>query len=118
MKLRPAKCCRKLTRPWTRVSKRKPRKSYVKGVPKSKIVRFEMGKKGDYDTNVAIISKESVQIRHNALEAIRISVNKSLIANIGKDNYFFKILIYPHQVLREHKLATGAGADRRHARDG
>ena len=28
------------------------------------------------------------------------------------DNYFFKILVYPHHVLREHSMATGAGADR------
>ena len=24
----------------------------------------------------------------------------------------FKVLVYPHNVIREHKMATGAGADR------
>jgi large subunit ribosomal protein L10e len=30
----------------------------------------------------------------------------------GVMNYHLKILIYPHNVLRENKQATGAGADR------
>jgi large subunit ribosomal protein L10e len=26
--------------------------------------------------------------------------------------YSFKVLVYPHNVIREHKMAQGAGADR------
>jgi large subunit ribosomal protein L10e len=58
-----------------------------------------------------LISKESVQIRDNALEAARVVAHKFLEKNLGT-NYFFKILLYPHHVLREKPIATGAGADR------
>jgi len=31
---------------------------------------------------------------------------------VGAANYHLKVRVYPHIVLRENKLATGAGADR------
>ena len=31
---------------------------------------------------------------------------------VGKEGFFIKVLIYPHHVMRENALATGAGADR------
>jgi len=113
MALRPAKCYRRLKRPNTRVSRRKPRRSYVKGVPDPKIHRFEMGnKKKRFPVGMALVARQSVLVRHNALEATRIALNKNLEKNIGKDAYFMKILVYPHHVMRENPLATGAGADR------
>lgn len=112
MALRPGKTTRKLQRPWTRVSKRKPRKSYVVGVPYPKIHVFEMGNRNKkFDTHFQLIADHSVQIRDNALEASRVVSNKFLERKIP-DNYFLKILVFPHHVLREHSLATGAGADR------
>jgi large subunit ribosomal protein L10e len=59
-----------------------------------------------------LVSKRAVQIRHNALEAARIAITQNLMKSLGEDNYFAKILIFPHHVLRENPLATGAGADR------
>jgi len=113
MAMRPGRTMRKLERPYTRISKRKPRKSYVVGVPHRRIRIFEMGnKKKEFNTTMRLVSKHSVQIRDNALESARIVSNKFLERNIGTENYFFKILVYPHHVLREHSLATGAGADR------
>jgi large subunit ribosomal protein L10e len=113
MGLRPAKCYRKLERPYTRQSRKKPRKGYVKGVPDKKIHRFEMGdSRKPYKVRAYLVSERGVQIRHNALEAARIVTNKYLEVNIGKDNYFIKVLIYPHHIMRENALATGAGADR------
>ncbi len=113
MALRPAKCYRRLKRPYTRQSRKKPRRSYIKGVPDKKIHRFEMGDpKKAYQLRAYLVSERGVQIRHNALEAARIAVNKHLEENIGKENFFIKILIYPHHVMRENALATGAGADR------
>lgn len=113
MALRPGRTTRTVKRPYTRISKRKPRKSYVVGVPQPRITQFEMGNpKGDFDTKLWLISEKEVQIRHNALEAARIALNKFLESKLGRENYFIKILVYPHQVLREHALATGAGADR------
>jgi len=113
MALRPGRCYSRIERPYTRVSRRKPRKSYVVGVPDPKIKHFEMGNlKGDFDTTVWLIAKNSKQVRHNALEAARVAINKYLQKKIGNERYFAKVLVYPHHVLREHSLATGAGADR------
>jgi large subunit ribosomal protein L10e len=113
MGLRPAKCYKKLERPYTRQSRRKPRKGYVKGVPDSKIHKFEMGdSERVFKLSVKLVSEQGVQIRHNALEAARVAANKYLDRTVSKEGYFLKVLIYPHHVLRENTLATGAGADR------
>jgi large subunit ribosomal protein L10e len=111
--LRPARCYRRLKRPATRQSTRVPRKSYIKGVPRSKIAEFEHGTKGDYGNTVFLVSKKSILIRHNAIESARISAVQHLEAKMGKGaKFFMKIRIYPHHVIRENALATGAGADR------
>jgi len=113
MALRPGKCYSRLKRPNTRVSKHKPRKSYVKGVPYPKIRSFEVGKpKGEYKVRAFLVTKGAVQIRHNSLEAARISANKTLETRLGIDMYFMKVLVFPHHILRDNPIATGAGADR------
>jgi len=113
MALRPGRCYRKIHRPYTRQSQRKPRKSYIKGVPKPKIAQFEFGKKGNYDSAVYLISNNDVQIRHNALDAARVTAVQYLEKQMGKNTQFFmRVRVYPHHVLRENALATGAGADR------
>jgi large subunit ribosomal protein L10e len=68
--------------------------------------------KKPYKLKAYLVSERGVQIRHNALEAARIAANKYLDVNVGKENFFIKVLIYPHHVMRENALATGAGADR------
>ena len=113
MGLRPGRTMRDVKRPYTRVSKRVPRKSYVVGVPFPKTHQFEMGNRtGAFDTRLFVIAERAVQIRDNALEAARIVGHKFLETKVGPTNYFMKILVYPHQVLREKPIATGAGADR------
>lgn len=114
MGLRPAKAYRRPVGPaYTRISTTKPRLSYIKGVPGTKIVMYDMGNKtGYFDTEVSLISLERMQLRHNSLEAARITVNKYLSKNVGNVDFRFKIRIYPHHVMRENPLATGAGADR------
>lgn len=113
MALRPGRTTRKLRRPWTRVSKKKPKKSFAVGVPPPKIHIFEMGsREKDFEFKVWLAAKRAVQIRDNALEAARIVSNKFLEKKLGSENYFMKILVFPHQILREHSMATGAGADR------
>ncbi len=113
MGLRPGRCYRKHQRPYTRQSTRVPKKSYVKGVPKPKITEFELGTKADYDTRLYLVAQLPVQIRHNALEAARVSAVQNLEKGIMRGSTFFmKIRVYPHQVLRENAMATGAGADR------
>jgi len=113
MPLRPGRTTRAIERPYTRVSKRVPRKSYVVGVPFPKIHQFEMGTRtGDFNTTLYLIAKNSVQIRDNSLEASRVVVHKFLEAKLGALNYFLKILVFPHHVIREKPIAQGAGADR------
>ena len=113
MALRPARCYRKLERPYTRQSRRKPRKGYVKGVPYPKITKFETGNaRKKFSAKALLVAQDGVQIRHNALEASRVSTNRILLDGLGEDGYFMKVLIYPHHVMRENPLATGAGADR------
>lgn len=83
------------------------------GVPFPKTHQFEMGNKtAQFDKILYLLVKESAQIRDNSLEAARVVANKFLDTKIGEDGYFMKILKYPHHVLREKPIATGAGADR------
>jgi large subunit ribosomal protein L10e len=101
-----------MERPYTRKSKKRE-KSYVRGAPYPKIVIFDMGNlRSKFPYAVKLVSRKDVQIRHNALEAARLSVGKELSNSIGDQNYHFKIKPYPHHVLREHAMAAGAGADR------
>ncbi len=89
------------------------RREFIKGVPGIRVTFFDMGnQKGDFPVEMSLISKEGGQIRHNALEAARIAANRLLEVKAGKDNYHFKIRVYPHHVLRENPMAMGAGADR------
>ncbi len=113
MALRPGRAMRTIERPWTRVSSKVPRKSYVVGVPQLKLHMFEMGTRtGSFDTTLYLTAKNPVQIRDQALEASRVVAHKFLETKLGALNYFLKILTYPHQVIREKPIATGAGADR------
>jgi large subunit ribosomal protein L10e len=76
-------------------------------------VIFDMGNKTfNFPYRVSLKSKSKMQIRHNALESTRIAVNKMLTDKVGDSNYYFKIKLYPHHVLRENTTASGAGADR------
>lgn len=113
MGLRPGRAYNKITKkPFTRISIHKPRRSYVKGVPAPRIHQFEMGAKGDYDLKLDLVCKDNVQIRSNSLESARITTLKHLSKKLGETGFFFKVLVYPHHVLRENSIATGAGADR------
>ena len=110
--IRPGGCYRKPKRPYTRVSKFKG-KSYVKGVPGSKIQQFETGdRKGEFDLTIHIVSRQEIQLRHNCLEAFRVSTNQQLIKRLGMKNYHLKVKVYPHQVMRHNPTANFAGADR------
>ena len=89
------------------------RREYMGGVPGSKIVQFEMGNLSqEFPLEINLTVEEACQIRHTALEAARISINRKLIKDIGRMNFHLKLRVYPHHVLRENKQATGAGADR------
>jgi len=103
---------RRLERPYTRISKYR-KKSFVRSRPNIVISRYEMGNnKADFKYHMYLVAKGEVQIRHNALEAARQTANRLLERTFGKENYFFKLLVFPHHILRENPLAAGAGADR------
>lgn len=99
-------------KPYTRIAVHVPEKSYVKGVPASKIHQFEVGKKGEYPLVRHLVCGRDTLMRSNCLEAARVIATKHLTSNIGENMFFLKVRLYPHHVLRENPLATGAGADR------
>ncbi|MFX0014671.1 MAG: 50S ribosomal protein L16 [Promethearchaeota archaeon] len=104
---RPAYCYSRVDRPpYTR-------KKYIKGGPEPKIRSFDFGSpEKEFPLEVSLITDERCQISHNALEAARIHVNRFLTRKLGRDNYHYRVCVYPHHRLRENKMMTGAGADR------
>lgn len=83
------------------------------GIPGSKVVQYDMGNlKAEFPVALSLVVKEACQIRHTALESARVTVNKKMLSKVGAQNYHVKLRVYPHEVLRENKQATGAGADR------
>jgi large subunit ribosomal protein L10e len=88
------------------------RKEYVGGVPQSRITDFDLGNpKGDYSHTLHLVTGEQCQIRHIALEAARITANRYM-SKKASNRFHLKIRVYPHNILRENKIASGAGADR------
>ena len=106
---------KKKVRPFTRKSAKKS-KAFIKAVPQNKIVKFNMGNtkksiSGNYPFRVSLFSEEKAQIRDNSLEACRMAINKMLDLKVP-GNYLFEVKVFPHHILRENKIASGAGADR------
>ena len=89
------------------------RKEYTGGVPAPRIQNFVMGNRTfNFPLVLHLALKETCQVRHTALEAARIAANKYISRMAGTQNYRLVVRVYPHQILRENKQATGAGADR------
>lgn len=111
---RPGRTYRDPQRPWTRTAVTKPDKAYVKGVRDTLIRVFDMGskKKDECEIRLDLLAGQDMQIRDEAIEASRINANKLMVNKVGKEGYAFKIRVYPHQCLRKHAMAMGAGADR------
>ena len=108
MGTRPAHCYTKIAGPANTRTKK-----YVRGVPGSKVVLFDMGNNAaTFEIDLHLIGLEACQIRHMALEAARQAVNRALQKQIHRDDYHFRIRIHPHHVLRENKMMAFAGADR------
>ena len=111
-RLRKGVAYRRLERPYTRKSKYQA-KSFVKAIPANKIVRYVMGEPSkEFPMRVELLSKLALQLRHNGLESARLTIIRYLEKNLGKSGYCFRVMVYPHHVLRENPLASGAGADR------
>ncbi|ERG99814.1 MAG: ribosomal protein L16/L10E [Haloquadratum sp. J07HQX50] len=110
MSEKPASMYRDITKPsYTR-------RDYVTGIPGSKIAQHNMGDltadPSDYPVHISLRLEEQCQIRHGSLESARLSANRMMLKEVGEDNYKMVLRKFPHQILRENKQATGAGADR------
>jgi large subunit ribosomal protein L10e len=68
--------------------------------------------KSSYEYKVSLVVQAPIQIRHNALEAARISANKVLFDQLGETGYVVRLRPYPHIILRENRMIATAGADR------
>jgi large subunit ribosomal protein L10e len=106
---------KRYARPFTRKSKVQS-KSYIKVVPNTKVVKLRMGdlegyRNGKYPIILSIHTKDRIQLRDNAIESVRQYLHRFMTEIIGKD-YYFEVTVYPHHILRENKMITGAGADR------
>ena len=89
------------------------RKDYIRKIPASKIVQYDMGNlSGEFPLKISLAVKEPANLSHNALEAARIAANKYIAGKAGRLGYHLKIRVYPHHIIRENPMATGAGADR------
>ncbi len=85
-KLRPAKCHRRLKRAFTRTSKYR-KKSYIRAAPNHKIIHFDSGNKRYefFPSTVTLYAKKDINLRHNAIEAARIAVNRYMNKVLGKE---------------------------------
>lgn len=104
-----------IARPFTRRSRVKS-KGYIKTVPPSHLLKYAMGNQTKFDNEgypfvVKVISKEDAQVRDVALESIRNHLHREIELQIGAD-YYFRVGVAPHHILREHKQAAVAQADR------
>jgi large subunit ribosomal protein L10e len=106
MARKPARMYRRLT------GQAYTRREYMGGVPALRINTFDLGvTNGDFPITINMKVEEACEKRDTAMEAARIAANRVMSKTPG-GNYHLKFRIYPHHVLRENKLATGAGADR------
>jgi len=102
-------------RPYTRKSAKKA-KAYIKTVPNTKVVKLHMGNIQAYEQGklpiiLKMISTQDVQLRDNAIESARQFIHHEL-ETYFLGQYYFAVRVYPHHILRENKMLTGAGADR------
>lgn len=89
------------------------RREYMGGVPGSRIIQFDAGDKSQNFPVVAhLVAEERVAILHNCLESARIAANRVMTKGCGAMGYHMRVRAYPHEVVRENKQASGAGADR------
>lgn len=115
MGIRPAHCYRGQDKPaYTRIAVTVHDKNFIGTNPHLRTRQFNMGNPLKKYTHILDLycGLPGIQVRDNAIEAARLSVNRSLITALGKENFFMRLRIYPFHILRENKLAQGAGADR------
>jgi len=88
------------------------RHEYMGGIPVCRVTQFDTGNlKEHFPLMISLEGEEAAQVRDIALEAARVSAVR-VLEKMAPNGYHLKVRRYPHQILREHKMAMGAGADR------
>jgi large subunit ribosomal protein L10e len=88
------------------------RREYMGGVPALRITQFDTGNlRTDFPLVLSLGTEEAAQVRDVALEAARVSAVR-VLEKAAPNEFRLKVRRFPHQILREHKMAMGAGADR------
>jgi large subunit ribosomal protein L10e len=88
------------------------RQEYMGGIPTCRVTQFDTGNlKTEFPMRFSLGCEEAAQVRDIALEAARVSAVRVLEKH-APNGYHLKVRRFPHQILREHKMAMGAGADR------
>lgn len=107
---RPAQCYRYCK------NKPYPKSRFNRGVPDPKIRIYDLGNKKasvmDFPVHIVMVSDELEQIGSEALEAARISANKYMAKQCGKESFHLRIRAHPYHVTRINKMLSCAGADR------
>ena len=87
-RLRKFVAYRKLERPYTRKSKYR-KKSFVRANPQCKIIKFHTGNPSRKFTYcLDLLSDEAIQIRDNAIESARLTINRALEKYPGNADFF------------------------------
>ncbi|MEM1787409.1 MAG: 50S ribosomal protein L16 [Pyrobaculum sp.] len=111
MPVRPARCYKRIKGPpYTR-------EEYIHGAPMIQIPKFDMGTTSgaarySFRLVAKLVAEERGQIRMQALEAARQMAYKYLAKYVGDANYYLRLNVVPHHVLRENRMLAMAGADR------
>jgi len=88
------------------------RQEYMGGIPTCRVTQFDTGNlKTYFPLRLSLGCEEAAQVRDIALESARVSAVR-VLEKSAANAYHLKVRRYPHQILREHKMAMGAGADR------
>ncbi|MCW6167789.1 MAG: 50S ribosomal protein L16 [Thermoplasmatales archaeon] len=88
------------------------RHEYMGGIPVCRVTQFDTGNlKEAFPVSLTLGTEEAGQVRDIALEAARVSAVR-VLEKAAPNQYHLKVRRYPHAILREHKMAMGAGADR------
>ena len=88
------------------------RREYMGGVPALRITQFDTGNlRTAFPYALSLGTEEAAQVRDVALEAARVSAVR-VLEKAAPNEFRLKVRRFPHQILREHKMAMGAGADR------
>jgi large subunit ribosomal protein L10e len=88
------------------------RTEYMGGIPHCRITQFDTGNVHQrYKHEFTMVTEEAGHVQDKALEAARVTIVR-VMDKAASNNFHLKVRRYPHAILREHKMATGAGADR------